>query len=155
VLDGPLPQLAVPGSLQASLMARLDRSAAVREVALAASVLGRDFAHDMVAAVAALPPARLEDGLAQLEASGLLHRIGTPPDARYGFKHALLQDAAYGTLLRERRRVLHRRAAEAIERLRPETARREPETLAHHRAAAGDTREAIELYRRAGERSAA
>jgi class 3 adenylate cyclase/predicted ATPase len=155
VLEGPLPQRAVPGTLQASLMARLDRSAPVRDVALAGAVLGREFPHDLVAAVSGLPAARLEEGLAQLEETGLLHRIGTPPAARYVFKHALLRDAAYGTLLRERRRVLHRRAAEAIERLRPEIAEREPETLAQHRAAAGELREAIELYRLAGERSAA
>ncbi|MDO9707202.1 ATP-binding protein [Paracraurococcus lichenis] len=155
VLEGPLPPLAVPASLQASLMARLDRAPALREVALAASVLGREFTYPVVAEVAALPPARLEEGLAQLEASGLLHRIGTPPAARYAFRHALLQDAAYGTLLRERRRLLHHRAAEAIARLRPELAERAPEVLARHRAAAGDAREAIALYRRAGERSAA
>ncbi|TCZ66003.1 adenylate/guanylate cyclase domain-containing protein [Roseicella aquatilis] len=155
VLEGPLPPLAVPGSLQASLMARLDRSAAVREVAQAGAVLGREFTHDLVAAVAGLPALRLAEGLAQLEATGLLRRIGTPPESRYSFKHALVQDAASGILLRERRRELHRRAAEAIERLRPEVLDREPETLAHHRAEAGELRAAIELYRRAGEQSAA
>jgi len=155
VLEGPLPQFAVPSSLQASLVARLDRSASVREVAQAGAVLGREFAHDLVAAVAALPAARLAEGLAQLEATGLLRRIGTPPEARYAFKHALVQDAAYGILVRERRRDLHRRAAEVIEQLRPEIAERDPQMLAHHRAEAGDAHAAIELYRRAGERSAA
>ena len=155
VLEGPLPPFAVPSSLQASLIARLDRSPSVREVAQAGAVLGREFAHDLVAAVAALPAARLAEGLAQLEATGLLRRIGTPPEARYAFKHTLVQDAAYGILVRERRRDLHRRAAEVIEQLRPEVAERDPQMLAHHRAEAGDARAAIELYRRAGERSAA
>ncbi|KAA2212884.1 ATP-binding protein [Teichococcus oryzae] len=154
VLEGPLPPFAVPGSLQASLVARLDRSASVREVAQAGAVLGREFAHDLVEAVAGLPAAKLAEGLAQLEATGLLRRIGTPPEARYAFKHTLVQDAAYGILLRERRRDLHRRAAEAIGRLRPDAAERDPQILAHHRAEAGDARAAIELYRRAGERSA-
>jgi predicted ATPase len=106
VLDGPLPELAVPATLQASLVARLDRLAWVREVAQAGAVIGREFAHDLVAAVSGLPEARLRDALGRLEGADLVRRRGAPPDAVYTFKHALLQDAAHGTLLREGRCVL-------------------------------------------------
>ncbi|HYZ61976.1 MAG TPA: AAA family ATPase, partial [Acetobacteraceae bacterium] len=154
VLNGPLTSMAVPSSLQASLVARLDRLSSVREAVQAGAVLGREFAHDIVAVVSGLSEERLRDALGQLEAAGLLQRRGEPPGAVYAFRHTLIQDAAQGTLLRERKRDLHRRAAEAFERLRPEVEDREPEMLAHHWAEAGVARKAFELYRRAGERSA-
>ena len=155
VLDGPLPPLAVPPSLQASLVARLDRLSSVREAAQAGAVLGREFAHDLLAAVAGLPEPALREALDALAAADLVQRRGAPPEAVYAFRHALIRDAAHGTLLRERRRELHARAAEAIERLRPDAAEREPEVLAHHRAEAGQAEAAAALYLRAGERSAA
>jgi predicted ATPase len=127
----------------------------VREVAQAGAVLGREFAHDLLAAVADVPEPRLRAALSRLEAAGLLHRRGEPPGAVYAFKHALVQDAAHGTLLRERRRALHARAAEAIGRLRPEVAEREPEVLALHRAEAGEAQAAAVLYLRAAERASA
>lgn len=154
VLDGPLPRLAVPATLQASLVARLDRSASVREVAQAGAVLGREFAHDLLAAVSGLPEPPLREALDRLAGAGIVQRRGTPPDAVYAFRHALIQDAAHGTLLRERRRDLHRRAAEAIGRLHPEAAERAPEVLAHHWAEAGVAEAAVEHYLRAGQRSA-
>lgn len=155
VLEGPLPPIAVPATLRASLVARLDHLASVREVAQVGAVIGREFAFDLLAAVSGLPEARLCEALPQLEGADLVHRRGEPPDAVYVFKHALVQDAAYGTLLREQRRDLHRRAAEAIARLRPEAAEREPQLLAWHYARAGLVDPAIQHWRRAGERSVA
>jgi len=155
VLRRPLPPLAVPATLQASLVARLDRLASVQEVAQAGAVIGREFAHDLLAAICRLPEAQLHRALAKLEGAELVQRRGTPPEATYTFKHALVQDAAYGTLLRERRRELHLRAAEAIGRLRPEAAEREPQLLAWHYTRAGLADPAIQYWRRAGERSIA
>jgi tetratricopeptide (TPR) repeat protein len=154
-LDGASPQLAVPASLQASLVARLDRLSGVREVAQVGAAIGREFAHDLVAAASGLPERRLREALEGLVAADLVQRRGVPPDAVYAFRHALIQDAAYGTLLRERRRDLHRRVAEAIGRLRPDAADREPEVLAHHWAEAGEAETAAAHYLRAGERAAA
>src|SRR6266487_2162042 len=102
-LAGPLPPLAIPTSLNASLLARLDRLAPVREVAQIGAALGRNFSHELISAVAPMPQERLEDALAQLVNSELVFRRGTPPDARYSFKHALVQDTAYDTMLRSRR----------------------------------------------------
>jgi class 3 adenylate cyclase/tetratricopeptide (TPR) repeat protein len=155
VLDGSLPPVAVPASLQASLVARLDRLSSVREVTQAGAVLGRAFAHDLLAAVSGLSEAALSDALGQLVGADLVQRRGAPPDATYTFRHALIQDAAHANLLRERRRDLHARAAAAIERLRPEVLEREPEVLAHHNAEAGAAEAATALYLRAGQRSAA
>ena len=155
VLDGPLPPLAVPATLQASLVARLDRLSSVREVAQAAAVIGREFAHDLLAAASGLPEARLCAAMDALAGADLVQRRGAPPEAVYAFRHALIRDAAHATLLRERRRELHARAAAALERLRPEVAEREPEVLAHHRAEAGDAEAAAALYLHAGNRAAA
>jgi class 3 adenylate cyclase len=105
----PATPLAIPASLQASLLARLDRLAPVREVAQIGAALGRQFSHELIAAVAPMPQPQLDDGLAQLVGAELIYRRGTPPDAEYTFKHALVQDAAYSTLLRSRRQQLHAR----------------------------------------------
>ena len=155
VLDGPPPRFVVPTGLHASLAARLDRLPSTRGVAQAGAVIGREFAYDLLAEVSGLPEGALRAALDALAAGDLMRRRGEPPDAVYAFKHVLVQDAAYGTLLRGRRRELHRRAAEAIERLRPEAAWRDPELLAHHRAEAGQAEAAATLYLRAGERAAA
>jgi hypothetical protein len=153
---GQLLPMAVPATLQASLVARLDRLASVgREVAQAGAVIGREFAHDLLAAVSGLPEARLRGALDALAAADLVQRRGTPPDAAYAYRHALIKDAAYATLLREHRRALHARAADAIERLRPAVAERAPELLAYHRAEAGVAEAAAARYLRAGDRSAA
>jgi predicted ATPase len=100
---GPLPLLAIPTTLNASLLARLDRMAPVREVAQIAAALGRQFSHELISAVAPLPQQQLDDALAQLVRAELIFRRGSPPDAEYTFKHILVQDAAYSTLLRSRR----------------------------------------------------
>src|SRR5271168_1104756 len=111
----PSPMLAVPASLHASLMARLDRLGPAKEVAQIAAAIGREFSHALLAAVVRKPDAELGSALDRLIRAGLLFRQGAPPYASYLFKHALVQDAAYGTLLREPRRALHARVAEALE----------------------------------------
>ena len=107
MLDGPLPPLAIPTTLQASLVARLDRLGPVKDVAQIGAAIGREFSHELIAAVSALGPMDLDAALERLTASGLVSRRGTPPDATYAFKHALVQDAAYGTMLKSRRQQLH------------------------------------------------
>ena len=119
-------------------MARLDRlGPAAKEIAEIGAVLGREFAYEMIAAVARRPESDLQTALHQLGDAELLFCRGTPPHASYMFKHALVQDAAYGTLLRGRRQELHSRAAAALERLFAELVERQPELLAHHRTGAG------------------
>jgi hypothetical protein len=112
----PSPALAVPASLRASLMARLDRLGPAKEVAQIGSAIGREFSHALLASVARKPEAELGSALDRLVQAGLLSRQGVPPQASYLFKHALVQDAAYGTLLREPRRGLHARIAETLEK---------------------------------------
>jgi class 3 adenylate cyclase len=133
----PSPAQAVPASLHASLMARLDRLGSVKEVAQIGAAIGREFAHALLAAVVRAPEAELGSALDRLVAAGLLFRQGVPPHASYLFKHALVQDAAYGTLLRGPRQALHARIAAAIETRMPERVEREPELLAYHYAEAG------------------
>ena len=111
----PSPALAVPASLHASLMARLDRLGTAKQVAQIGAAIGREFSHALLAAVVRKPEAELGSALDRLIAAGLLFRQGVPPYATYLFKHALVQDAAYGTLLREPRRALHARIADALE----------------------------------------
>src|SRR5207244_5735210 len=108
---GPVPALAIPATLQASLSARLDRLASVREVAQIGAALGRQFSHELISAVAPMPQRQLDDAVAQLVGADLIFRRGMPPDAEYTYNHALVHDAAYGTLLRGRRQQLHARIA--------------------------------------------
>ena len=149
----PSSALAVPASLYASLMARLDRLGPAREAAQIGSAIGREFSHALLAAVAMKPEAELESTLDRLVAAGLLFRQGVPPHASYLFKHALVQDAAYGTLLREPRRALHARIAEALESQFAEIAERQPELLARHCTEAGLIEKAAGLWGKAGQRS--
>ncbi len=146
----PSPALAVPASLHASLMARLDRLGSAKEVAQIGGAIGREFSHDLMAAVAGKPEAELQPALDRLVAAGLLFRQGAPPHATYLFKHALVQDAAYGTLLRGPRQELHARIAAAIETGMPERVEREPELLAHHHAEAGQPETAVGYWLAAG-----
>ena len=113
-LAGPLPPLAIPSSLHDSLMARLDRLSPVKEVAQIGAVIGREFSHELIAAVSPLPEDNLDEALDRLVASELVFRRGTPPDATYIFKHALVQDAAYQSLLKSRRQQLHARIAQVL-----------------------------------------
>jgi predicted ATPase len=151
----PSPALAVPASLHASLMARLDRLGPAKEVAQIGSAIGREFLHPLLASVARKPEAELGPALDRLIQAGLLSRQGTPPHATYLFKHALVQDAAYGTLLREARRALHARIAETLESQFAETAESQPEILAHHCSEAGLIDKAAGLWGKAGQQSQA
>jgi class 3 adenylate cyclase/predicted ATPase len=149
----PSPALAVPASLHASLMARLDRLGPAKEVAQIGSAIGREFSHALLASVAHKSEAELGSALDRLVQAGLLSRQVMPPQASYLFKHALVQDAAYGTLLREPRRALHGRIAEAVESQFAETAESQPEMLAHHCTEAGLIEKAAGLWSKAGLRS--
>ena len=114
-VTGPVTPLAIPATLHASLLARLDRLAPTREVAQIGAALGRKFSHELISAVAQMPQQQIDGALAQLTGAELIFRRGTPPDAEYTFKHALVQDAAYGTLLHSRRRQLHSRITTTLE----------------------------------------
>jgi class 3 adenylate cyclase/predicted ATPase len=149
----PSPAQAVPASLHASLMTRLDRLGSAKEVAQIGAALGREFSHALLAAVVHKPGAELLSALDRLIATGLLFRQGVPPHASYLFKHALVQDAAYGTLLREPRRALHARIAETLESQFTEIAEGQPELLAHHCTEAGQLEKAVGLWGKAGQRS--
>ncbi|WP_057861267.1 AAA family ATPase [Bradyrhizobium lablabi] len=149
----PAPVAAVPASLQASLMARLDRLGRAKDIAQVGAAIGRQFPHMLLAAVARKPEAELDADLNRLIAAGLLFRHGIPPHASYLFKHALVQDAAYGTLLREPRRALHARIAEILESQFPEIAESQPELLARHYTKADLIEKSARLWGKAGLRS--
>ena len=153
ILAGPLPPLAIPTSLQASLMARLDRLASLKDIAQIGAAIGREFSYELLAAVAGRRESDLQVALDQLVDAGLLFRRGTPPRATLMFKHALVRDAAYASLLRARRQELHARIAEAIESAFPTLAAAEPEIVAQHLTEAGLDSAAAGWWRRAGEQS--
>jgi class 3 adenylate cyclase/predicted ATPase len=150
----PSSALAVPASLHASLMARLDRLGPAKELAQIGSAIGRQFSHALLTAVACKPEAELTSGLDRLVQAGLLYRQGVLPNATYLFKHALVQDAAYGTLLREPRRALHARVANTLESEFAEITENQPELLAGHWTQAGQIEKAARLWGKAGQRSA-
>jgi predicted ATPase/class 3 adenylate cyclase len=154
VLERPLPTLAIPTTLHASLMARLDRLAPVREVAQIGAVAGREFHYELLNAVAGLPRERLEDALAQLVRSELIFRRGESPHAVYTFKHTLVRDAAYASLLKSRRAHLHAAIANALEQQFAEIAQTQPETLAHHLTEAGLVEKAVGYWLQAGKNAA-
>jgi class 3 adenylate cyclase len=149
----PSPALAVPASLQASLMSRLDRLGPAKEVAQIGAVIGREFSHALLTAAVDKPDAELNAALDRLLQSGLLFRQGVPPHARYLFKHALVQDTAYGTLLRDPRRALHARIADVLESQFAEIAESQPELLARHCSEAGLIEKAASFWGKAGQRS--
>ncbi len=151
----PLSSLTVPASLHASLMARLDRLGSAKEVSQIGAVIGREFSHPLLAAIARKSEMELQSALDRLMAGGLLFRQGVPPFATYLFKHALVQDAAYGTLLREPRRALHARIAETLESQFAEIVENQPELLARHCTEAGLIEKAAGLWGKAGQRSLA
>jgi class 3 adenylate cyclase/tetratricopeptide (TPR) repeat protein len=146
----------VPATLHASLIARLDRlGPAAKEIAQIGAVLGREFAHELIEPVAQRPERELQAALDQLGDAGLLFCRGTAPHASYLFKHALVQDAAYSTLLRGRRQELHARAAAALETHFADLIERQPEVLAHHLTSAGNTERAVDQWLKAGQYAAA
>jgi class 3 adenylate cyclase len=143
--------VSIPATLRDALMARLDRFMPVKEIAQIGAAIGREFSYDLIAAVAPMPVAQLDVALAQLRDSGLAFRRGTPPEAIYTFKHALVQDAAYDSLLKSHRQELHAKIARVIEQRFPNIKTTEPEVLAHHLTAAGLSEAAIPLWQEAGE----
>ena len=153
VLRGPLPSLAIPSTLHASLLARLDRLAAVKDVAQTAAAIGREFSYALIAAVVGVPERDLQAALAQLVAAELVFQRGLPPDAKYLFKHALVQDAAYESLVRSRRQQLHAQIARALDERFPDVVESEPEVLAHHFTAAGLTERGVFYWQRAGQQA--
>jgi class 3 adenylate cyclase/predicted ATPase len=149
----PSARQAVPATLHASLMARLDRLGEAKEVAQIGAAIGREFGHELLAAVAKRTETELAIALDRLVQAGLVFRQGAPPYATYLFKHALVQDTAYGTLLREARRALNARIAEILEAQFPEIAENQPELLARHYTEAGLIEKAAALWGKAGKRS--
>ena len=142
--------LPIPATLQDSLMARLDRSNPVKEIAQIGATIGREFSYKLLVAVAAMSEASVREALAKLEEAELATRRGVPPDASYTFKHALVQDAAYESLLKSRRQVIHRRIGKALRDRFPVLAETEPEIIAHHFTQAGRTEQAIKWWASAG-----
>ena len=155
VLDGPLPALAIPTTLHNALMARLHRSVSLRRVAQIGAAIGRDFSYELLRAVSAVPEDELRAALTGLVASGLVFQRGAPPDAVYSFKHALVQDAAHGSFLRNTRQRLHAQIAEALEAHSTEMMDTQPELLAQHYAEAGLAEKSVTYWGKAGERSVA
>jgi class 3 adenylate cyclase len=143
----------VPATLQGSLIARLDRLPAAKQVAQIGAVIGREFSHTLLTAVADMPEKQLAHGIDMLVESGLAFYRGVPPNADYTFKHALVRDAAYSTLLRSQRQELHALIGKAYEERFPETVEKKPELLAHHFTQAGLLDQAIQYWRTAGLRS--
>lgn len=152
-LDSPLPPLAIPATLQDSLMARLDRLAPVKEVAQIGAAIGRDFSYTLLRCVAGRDDLALSAALGQLEEAELLLRRGTPPDASYSFKHALVQEAAYSSLLKSRRQLLHKHIGDVLRDQFPVIAETEPEVVAYHFTEAGLNEIAFEWWRKAGEQA--
>jgi len=155
VLEGPLLPLAIPTTLQASLTARLDRLSPVREVAQIGAVAGREFHYELLNAVAGLPKQKLDESLDQLVRSELIFRRGEIPHSIYTFKHALLRDAAYAGLLKNRRVQLHAAIAKALEQEFPEVVQTQPEIIAYHYTEAGSYEKALHHWYKAGKKSAA
>ena len=155
VLDGVLPPFAIPTTLHDSLLARLDRLASVRNVAQIGAAIGREFPYALLRAVSRLSEDELQTALARLVASELVFRRGAAPDAVYSFKHALVQDTAHGSLLRNARQQLHARIAEALAAHSPEMMDSQPELFAQHYAEAGLVKRAVAYWGKAGHRSAA
>jgi DNA-binding SARP family transcriptional activator/class 3 adenylate cyclase len=148
--DAPLRRPAIPASLRDSLMARLDRLASAREIAQTGAVIGREFSRALLEQVAGMPGRQLEEGLVTLAEAGLIHAGGSPAEKSYVFKHALVQDAAYETMARSRRRNLHAAVAQALLNTNPDVAELQPEVLAHHYTEAGMPPEALGFWLKAG-----
>jgi class 3 adenylate cyclase/tetratricopeptide (TPR) repeat protein len=151
-LKDALPAMAVPSTLEASLLARLDRLGPARDVAHISAVIGREFSYDVLARVAKVQTAQLRQGLGHLVEAGLIHeQMG--PTGSYMFKHALVQEAAYHSILKKRRRVIHASVADVLEQHFPAIAETQPEVLAHHHRKAGNNRPALEYLITAARRS--
>jgi class 3 adenylate cyclase/predicted ATPase len=153
VIPGPSPPLAVPSTLHDSLMARLDRLSPVREVAQIAAAIGRQFSYELISSIASMTQQQLDDALERLVVAELIFRRGTPPDAEYTFKHALVQEAAYQSALRSKRQQYHLQIVQTLERQFPEIRDAQPHILAHHYTEANLTKESIPYWQKAGEKA--
>src|SRR5205809_3668627 len=149
-LTGPLPPLAIPTTLHDALMARLDRLDAAKQVAQLGAMVGREFAYEVLQAVAPLDEATVQQGLARLVAAELLYQRGVPPQATYVFKHALIQEAAYQSLLKSTRQQYHRRIAQVLVEHFPDMMKTQPEVVAHHYTEAGVVEQAVRYWQQAG-----
>jgi predicted ATPase len=153
VLTGPLSTMAIPETLQDSLMARLDQLTTAKEAAQLGAVLGREFVYDMLRAISSQDEATVQDGLARLVAAELLYQRGRPPRARYMFKHVLIRDAAYASLLRSTRQQVHQQVAQLLAARFPEIVETQPELVAQHYTAAGCAEQVVVSWQRAGEQA--
>jgi class 3 adenylate cyclase/predicted ATPase/DNA-binding winged helix-turn-helix (wHTH) protein len=153
-LTGPLPLLAIPGTLQDSLMARLDRLATAKPVAQLGATIGQQFSFELLQAVSLVDDATLQQALGQLVEAELLFQRGVPPQATYLFKHALIQDVAYQSLLKSRRQQYHLRIAQVLEEQFTALVQTQPELLAYHCMEAGLVEQAMRYWHQAGEKAA-
>ena len=153
VAAGPKAPLAIPTSLHASLLARLDTLAPAREVAQIGAALGRSFSYELVSALSLMPQQQLDSALAQLVSAELIFRRGIPPEADYTFKHALVQDAAYSTLLKSRRQQIYARIVATLEEKFPDVVAAQPALLAQHCSEASLTEKGVEYWLKAGQHS--
>jgi class 3 adenylate cyclase/predicted ATPase/tRNA A37 threonylcarbamoyladenosine biosynthesis protein TsaE len=153
VLTGPLASGPIPATLHDALMARLDRLGAAKAVAQLGAVLGREFAYTLIQALAPLDEATLQVQLGQLVAAEILYQRGRPPRATYRFKHALIQDAAYASLLKSTRQPVHQQVAQVLEAQFPETVATQPERVAQHYTEAGLTEQALPYWQQAGQQA--
>src|SRR4029450_3548757 len=153
-LDGPLPPLAIPATLQDSLMARLDRLAPVKEIAQIGAAIGREFSYSLMRESVRCDETALKHALAKLEQVELVFRHGEPPEAIYSFKHALVRDAAYESLLKSRRQQLHGQIARTLEERFADIGASQPEIAAHHFTEAGLVEPAIDYWLKAGQHAA-
>jgi class 3 adenylate cyclase/predicted ATPase len=153
VLQGPIAVPSIPVTLHDSLVARLDRLAPIKEVAQIGAAIGREFPYRLLAALAPMSGTSLDSALAQLTAADLIYGRGQPPDSVYVFKHALVQDAAYSGLLRSKRQQLHSNIADALRAQFPQVVETQPELMAHHLKEGGLPKQAIDFFRKAGQRA--
>jgi class 3 adenylate cyclase len=153
-LDGPLLPPAIPETLQDSLMARLDRLMPVKEIGQIGAAIGREFSYSLLSVLVGRDETALKNALVQLEQAGLVFRRGEPPEAVYSFKHALVRDAAYESLLKSRRQQLHGQIARALQKRFADVAASQPEIVAHHLTEAGLAKPAIDYWLKAGQRAA-
>lgn len=154
-VTGPVGPLSIPTTLQASLLARLDRLPGTREVVQIGATLGRSFSHELISAIAQIPQQQIDEALAKLVSAELMFQRGAAPDAEYTFKHALVQDAAHGTLLRSQRQQLHHRISEVLEGQFAEIVETQPDLLARHCAEAGLVDKAVRYQLKAGQQAIA
>ena len=152
-LTGPLPTLSIPSTLQDSLMARLDRQTTAKAVAQLGTTIGREFSYALLAAIAPLDETTLNEGLRQLVESELIYQRGLPPDAHYQFKHALIQDTAYESLLKRTHQQYHQQIAQVLEQQFAEVVKTQPELLAQHYTEAGLPEQALPYWHQAGQRA--